>query len=270
MYIILDMKLILDERESTLYERCILLLSTHKNKNLSIEKKVLPLGDAIIQDADDKDIVLIERKSIQDLLASIKDGRYVEQSHRLQHSSGVPAHNIIYIIEGSFGTLPIHHNYGDPKQTVFSAIVSLNLFKGFSVLRTTSIQDTADLLIAMMDKIDRNMEKKQSLFHKMSAGSLESTAEVQGDPGKYCSVVKKVKKDNITPENMGEIILCQIPGISSTSAIAIMKEFNGFLHLVESIKERPDCLNEIKYDANGKPRKISKTCIENIKRFLSI
>jgi hypothetical protein len=41
----------------------------------------------------------------------------------------------------------------------------------------------------------------------------------------YCSVIKKVKKENITPDNIGEIMLCQIPGISSTTAIAILKEF---------------------------------------------
>jgi len=261
----MNLKLILDERETTLYERCVLLHTEHKNKKWSLEKRVLPLGDAIIQDEAGKDLLIIERKSIQDLLASIKDGRYAEQSHRLQHSSGIPAHNIIYVIEGSFANLPTHHNHGDPKQTAYSSIVSLSLFKGFSVLRTTSLQDTADLLVSVVDKMIRNFEKGQRLFY--SNGDA-STPIITEDPAKYCSVVKKVKKDNVTPENMGEIILCQIPGISSTSAIAIMKQFNSFLHLIESIKEDPKCMDQITYETNGKSRKVSKTSIENIKKYL--
>lgn len=260
------MKLILDERETTLYDRCVLLHTEHKNKRWSLEKRVLPLGDAIIQDDEGKDLLIIERKSIQDLLSSIKDGRYVEQSHRLQHSSGIPAHNVIYVIEGSFANISTHHNHGDPKQTAYSAIVSLSLFKGFSVLRTTSVQDTADLLVSMVDKMIRNFEKGQQLFY--SVGEESMTSIIAEDPAKYCSVVKKVKKDNVTPENMGEIILCQIPGISSTSAIAIMKQFNSFLHMIESIKEDPKCMDKITYETNGKSRKVSKTSIENIKKYL--
>jgi ERCC4-type nuclease len=259
-----NMKIILDERESTLYDRCVLLQAEHKNKKWSLEKRVIPLGDAIIQDDEGKDLIIIERKSIQDLLASIKDGRYAEQSHRLQHSSGVPPHNVIYIIEGSFANISSHHNHGDPKQTVYSCMVSLSLFKGFGVLRTTSVQDTADVLVSMVDKMIRNFEKGQKLFYSGDP----TTATITEDPAKYCSVVKKVKKDNVTPENMGEIILCQIPGISSTSAIAIMQKFNSFLHLIESIKEDPKCLDQISYETNGKSRKVSKTSIENIKKYL--
>jgi len=84
----------------------------------------------------------------------------------------------------------------------------------------------------------------------------------------YCNVVKKVKKDNITPENIGEIILCQIPGISSVSAIAIMKQFSSFPEFMKQLQNNPDCLNDIMYETKGKNRKINKTCIENIKRYL--
>jgi hypothetical protein len=118
----------------------------------------------------------------------------------------------------------------------------------------------------MVDKTIRNFEKGQKLFY--SSGDASSTPTISEDPAKYCSVVKKVKKENVTPENMGEIILCQIPGISSTSAVAIMKQFNSFLHLIESIKEDPKCMDQITYETNGKSRKVSKTSIENIKKYL--
>jgi hypothetical protein len=84
----------------------------------------------------------------------------------------------------------------------------------------------------------------------------------------YCSVVKKTKKENITPENIGEILLCQIPGISSVTAISIMKQFQNFPDLLEQLQNNPHILNNIQYECNGKMRKINKSSIENIKKFL--
>jgi hypothetical protein len=84
----------------------------------------------------------------------------------------------------------------------------------------------------------------------------------------YCSVVKKVKKDNVTPENIGEIILCQIPSISAVTAISVMKRFSTFPNLMKELQTNIDCLDNITFDTNGKTRKISKTCVENIKKYL--
>jgi hypothetical protein len=77
-----------------------------------------------------------------------------------------------------------------------------------------------------------------------------------------------VKKDNITPDNIGEIILCQIPGISSVTAIAIMKQFSNFPTFIEELNKNPGCLDGIVLESNGKMRKISKAVCDNIRRFL--
>ena len=74
---------------------------------------------------------------------------------------------------------------------------------------------------------------------------------------------KKVKKENITPENIGEIFLCQIPGISSQTAVAIMKEHKTLLDLICALQENSQCLDNF---IVGK-RKISKSCVENIKVY---
>ena len=69
-------------------------------KDLKIQLESLPLGDIIIFDEErNVDLLILERKSISDLLASIKDGRYEEQSYRL-NGLNQPNHNIMYIIEG--------------------------------------------------------------------------------------------------------------------------------------------------------------------------
>ena len=64
-------------------------------------------------------------------------------------------------------------------------------------------------------------------------------------------------------------MLCQIPGVSSTSAIAILAQFKTLPNLIKSIQEDQLCLNSIcTIDTNGKSRKISKTIIANIIKFL--
>jgi ERCC4-type nuclease len=307
------MKVIIDERERDLYSVCDSIVSAN-GTYIQLSKEVLPLGDIFITTDEGKHVMLIERKSLRDLLASIKDGRYEEQSYRLMHSSGLPPHSILYMIEGSLSELRTPME----KRIVYSTLTSLNYFKGFSTIRTMSVRETAEYIIWMSEKIERNFLKSVFPYYlqpqfcnfmqkpvvnireppieleetESSSGSSNTnenvlnhrenlltpsdnntnlyTPIVQNEPANYCTVVKKVKKDNITPENIGEIILCQIPGISAVSAIAIMKKFSTFPNFMKEIKENPDCLNDIMCDTKGetnKSRKLGKNCIENLKRY---
>jgi hypothetical protein len=73
----------------------------------------------------------------------------------LKHASGFAPHNVVYLIEGVFSSLRTSLE----KKLVLSAMTSLYYFKGFAVLRTSGLQETAELLIHMADKIDRNFMK---------------------------------------------------------------------------------------------------------------
>lgn len=304
------MKIIIDERETALYDKCysyILALPLPTYAQLS--KEVLPIGDILFKTDEDKDVLLIERKSFSDLLASIKDGRYEEQSYRLVNSSGFPPHSVFYLLEGMFSQLrsPME------KKIIHSAMTSLQFFKGFSVQRTATLAETAEWLVLMADKIEREFLKgkipyyltdpflkyfrrlppvKQPATENVANDTQiivvpletkESTDQVINEPlqnilepaadstltaANYCTVVKKVKKDNVTPENIGEIILCQIPGISSVTAIAIMKKFTNFPTLMDELNKNPNCLENFTCENSGKSRKISKSCIESIRRYL--
>ena len=261
------MKLILDERETTLYERCLSVT----NPAIILEKVVLPMGDAIIKTNDDKELIIVERKSLQDLLSSIKDGRYKEQSYRLQNCCGGMPHNVMYIIEGAFSQL---RNPALEKRIIYSAMTTLSAFKGFSVIRTSSVQETADWLLAYVDKMGRELEKGEKLcFYKdVSEENPENVSETSSlvDPQKYCEVVKRTKKENLTPENMGEVILCQIPGISSVSAITMMKEFKTIANLITAVEKDPTCMDKLVCESGGKARKISKAVVQNVKTYLLV
>ena len=78
-----------------------------------------------------------------------------------------------------------------------------------------------------------------------------------------------MKKENITPENIGEIMLCQIPGISSVTALAIMVKFKTLQNLIKELENNNDCLKDItSTNAKGQTRRINKTSIANIVKFL--
>jgi len=269
------MRIIIDERENALYNKCIEFLQTNpKYASIQLTKKVLHLGDILIQTDDEKELLLVERKTFSDLLSSIKDGRYAEQSHRLTYSSGYPHHSIIYLIEGILSQV---QNAAD-KQKILSTMTSVNVFKGFSVHRTSTVAESAEWVIQLAYKIELELGKGNIPYWKREATassapsvpSQDGGSQQQSAPPNYSSVVKKVKKDNITPDNIGEILLCQIPSISTLTATAIMKKFTSFSHFMEELKKNPACIDGITCESKGKTRKISKACIENIKSYLLV
>jgi len=250
---------------------------------LSIVSTPLAIGDVIIKLIDKKDGILekeeliIERKSISDLLSSIKDGRYEEQSYRLNGTS-LHNHNIIYLVEGNILT-HYHNKYtsntnkNNDKFTAYSAIFSLNYYKGFSVIRTVSLEESALFICNCANKLRKGiMDKKIPYYANANANTDENaiTQQLHQEQPNYSQVIKKVKKENITPTNIGEIMLCQIPGISSTTAVVIMNKFHTIDNLIKNIKEHGvTCLKEITYTNNDKTRKISKSSIDNIIKFLA-
>jgi ERCC4-type nuclease len=248
------MQVILDSRERDLYDICKHWKDDHE---ISVVQQTLLLGDISIQTASGEQLLLIERKTTDDLLSSIKDNRYEEQSYRLIHSSGLHRHNIYYLIEqrpNQFANKkPIE------KQIFYSSITSLSYYKGFSIITTSSIQETADWIFGIAKKI--NIERKKGT--KQPAYSNQPSTDI---PDEYCTVVKKQKKANITPENMGAIILCQVPMVSSTSAIAIMNEYKTLVNLIKVLSEDSHALDNMKVNN----RKLSKTIISNIYSYLSI
>jgi ERCC4-type nuclease len=273
----------IDTREHELFKKCEATISAVPKFNaIKLVSETLPLGDIIINDGTD-DCIIIERKTLTDLSASIKDGRYEEQSYRLngiQHHN----HNIVYLIEGDMQRFNSFKERID-KQTMYSAMFSINYFKGFSVMRSNTIDETATMVCNMVYKVVSGLKAGKKGYYSIkdesknsekndTTGETDELKEEKEEVNKekdYCTVVKKVKKDNITIDNIGEIMLCQIPGISSTTSLAILSQFKTLPNLIKSIQEDETCLNAIcTTDANGKTRKISKTAISSIIKFLKV
>lgn len=269
-------EIVIDVREHALIEKMKEMVPA---ESIKIETSALLLGDVLFRIDTTNEIILFERKTFVDLLASIKDGRYEEQSHRLIHTSGLHPHNIIYIIEGISSTI---RNPAD-KKIIMSAMTSLSYFKGFSVFRTSTVFETAELILAMANKIQKEFEKGKSIPSYSSAAisrqpsveneSAEPECESSSEPNtitSYGNFVKKSKRENITPENIGEILLSQIPGISNHIAVEILKHYDGsFIQLIDELKTSPEKLNTIYLETGtGKKRKLSCAVIQSILRYL--
>ena len=289
----------IDCREHEIIRICKYLLDNVVHfKDLEIVIESLPVGDVVYYDTETKEEKLIlERKSLQDLNSSIKDGRYEEQSFRLNGSS-VHNHNIIYLIEGDMNHKNMFKQRLD-KKMLFSAMFSLNHHKGFSVLRTFDIDETAFVICNFGYKLKKGIQEKKEGYYRntiLKKEPVEQSIEQSGEqpveqsvePSEqkeqkeqkeekeetenYCHVVKKVKKENVTPENIGEIMLSQIPGISSVTAIAVMKEFKTISHLMETLKKEGDaCLKRVQYtNEKQQVKKLNKTVITNVMKYLQI
>ena len=251
------MKIVLDSRETNLFNNIKKYIVGNELNHLQIEQKSLNIGDILITSDDDKTILCIERKTIKDLLSSIVDGRYKEQSFRL-NSYDLHNHNIIYLIEGSCKYLDERQ-----KKMYFGSLFTIFFSKGFSLIQTSSILETAEYIVRFTDKMYR--EKELIPFYSLDT-SVNTNDKKQIE---YVDVIHCEKKKNINENNIHIIMLCQIPGVSTTYAKAIFEKYDSIGKLIESLKEDSNCLNELKYiNSKDVSRKISKTCIENIKKYL--
>ena len=138
----------------------------------------MDLGDIIICDDKGSEKLIIERKTLSDLASSIKDGRYSEQSYRL-NSLSMHNHNIIYLIEGDIHNYNNKYNKVKP-ETLQVTMFCLQYFKGFSLFKTRDKMETAEYILRITNKlmkarIERD-KKRRDLYRNRHEKDLK------GDP----------------------------------------------------------------------------------------
>lgn len=247
----------IDYREIKLIQLLEGLIKDEEKEKIKFSTENLPLGDIIICDDTGQEKAIIERKSLADLAASIRDGRYKEQSFRLNQCD-LHNHQIYYLIEGD---LRYYRPFkGSPdKKALLSAMTSISFFKGFSLFRTTTLEETAEWILNFALKLAKE-GPTASPFYSSANNTMVNYAEVAS---------KRIKKDNVTPENIGEIMLAQIPSVSTVSAAAIMLKFSSMAALLTALQNDPNCLNAITTtNKTGQEKKLTKPCINAIYDFL--
>jgi DNA uptake protein ComE-like DNA-binding protein len=133
----------------------------------------------------------------------------------------------VYIIEGDLARYDERHTQ-ITKTALQSAMVSLMYYKGFSVVRTMNVGETADFILHFADKVAKEnaVGARPAYTHAVIADTTTATPATA-----YSEVsAKKEKRDYITRENIGEIMLAQVPGVSAKMAAAILAKYNGSMY----------------------------------------
>ena len=253
------MKIVVDFRENDLLLAINNISSDGSYSKLTIETDNLPIGDMIVKRDDGTEVILVERKTLSDLAASIRDKRYNEQSFRLNNCS-VPNHYIYYLIEGNIHSYK-SSKYGRPvnKESLISAMTSLSYTKGFSLIRTIDINESALWLLHTADKLSRIKDP----------GYYDQDKKEKYVCNDYVAVSNRVKKTNITIDNIGAIMLAQIPSVSTASAQVIMEKYKNIDDLIIALHADSNVLQNLTtITKSGKERKLTKTCTSNVYNYL--
>lgn len=121
---------IVDDRES----RGGLLQHLRSIKGLAVQVGRLPVGDCRIAER-----VVVERKTLRDLAASVVDGRLLSQASRMAASNLRP----VLIIEGVEQDL---RGLGVRREAIQGALVAVSVVFGIAVLRARDIEESARLV----------------------------------------------------------------------------------------------------------------------------
>ena len=259
--------LIIDNREGKLIE----LIKATPTFKIPYELQSLQIGDIIISSEKHLDkSIIIERKCVQDMLASIKDGRYKEQKIRLQaekcNSNGNKL--ICYLIEGSSSDV----RYPSEKTVFHGSIVSSMFRDEIPLIRTSNLNETLDIIIRIHERMSKditdffkpntkpipstipstipitisnesntindsniiNKEEENNMLPEINNESTNNDTNTNQINNTYLNSIKKCKKENLTPQLWNQISLTNIPGVSTSIATKISEVFPTLKKLFEA------------------------------------
>ena len=104
-------------------------------KNVTVEIQYLQLGDYRVND-----LLLFERKTLQDFITSVKDGRIFRQGVRLASSSL----RSVLILEGTSESIV---ESGMRREAIHGALITISLCLGIPVLRSVNPDESARLML---------------------------------------------------------------------------------------------------------------------------
>jgi len=233
----------IDARETNIYNDIVSRdLDNYKDK-IQIISENLMLGDMHITYKTLN--YIFERKTLQDLQASIVDGRYKEQKARLL--SNTSQKYITYIIEGD--NILSSNMYSKNKSMIQGAYLHTMFRDNIRIIYTKNIEETATLILLLSTKI---IDKPDKFLHQEYTADKCYTDFVK---------LKKKKIDNIDLKSCFIMQLSQIPMISNVIAKNIHLTYTSMGTLVKSLDKFETVEEKIKelckIDGVGKEKALS-------------
>ena len=236
------MSIVIDCRENNIIDECKNILGEKYDE--LIEIKQLPLGDIIIDD------IIIERKTLTDLASSIVDGRYKEQGKRLEDAFN-NGYKVYYFIEGNLNN---YNHKTIKKETLMSCIYSLTYEKNMNVIMTHNIKETTQFILQF---------RKKKIINENNKNENNKNENNK-------NVINKQKNKNITKDNIGEYMLCQIPNISKVNCDIIFNKFGNMNNFICMLNKDERLLEDLIYVKDNKEKKLNKNVIESLNHYLRI
>lgn len=242
-------KLQIDNREMKL----VRLLSDRNQQEIEMEVVQLPIADIVVMHGNTP-VVAIERKTISDLCASIKDSRYKEQKERLLKV--FPKDSIMYLIEGEWST---HMD-----EMAKGAIINTMLRDKIKVFLTPSIDMTAQYIVDACKRIAKNPPSY------IGGGGSDDRSEYADALSQVASIAKK--RDHMDARTFSILSLSLIPGVSKVIAKAIVEacgllgDLSEACHKTDGLPTLTATLADIKLPSG---KRIGKVVSSRIVFFLS-
>ena len=183
-------------------------------EGFSMEAKQLPVGDYILSER-----LIIERKTANDLIASIKDRRLWEQAERLKEAYPV----VVLLIEGTPERFPVEGWKG--------ALGSILTMGGISVLPTQDIDESCEWIARLAKREQkgpsgaRGGKRKSKDSDKLAEGVISS---LPGISTKGARALLEHFKTLNGVFNADAAALQEVPGIGKKRAEEMAKVFHHF------------------------------------------
>lgn len=194
-----------------------------------------PEGDEVVLD------YVCERKRLDDLISSIKDGRFHEQKFRLRRSG---VRNVIYLVEEI--TMDAGH-FSKYEEAVQSAMASIQVVEGYFLKQTQKLDDSIRYLTRMTMML-KEMYEKKTLYVIPTAvltaqnylpliGRLRETQPTASHHITYPAFASLASKsDMMTLRDVFLKMLMCTRGVTGEKAIEIQKRWKTPYHFVKAFE----------------------------------
>lgn len=192
-------------------------------------------GDEILLD------YIVERKRLDDLVSSIKDGRFHEQKFRLKRS-GIK--NVVYLIEH----INVNDTFDKYREAIETAIASTQVVNGYFIKKTLKMDETIAYLASMTKLLKERYENKPLHLiptKVLTTGNYLPLLEYLGkkEPATKYHITYKAfasissKSEGLTLRDVYLKMLMCTRGVTGEKAIEIQKRWKTPIEFIEAYRK---------------------------------